>query len=63
MVEHREPKHRERRNELNDKFIGTLIDVPAIVVQGVEIRKPSWFVDAPVDIEQLTAQLGRRRAR
>ena len=66
IVEHevfelRDKEHAAKRDELNDKLIGTLIEVPVIVVQGVEIRKPSWFRETEIDLDQMMQQMGSRR--
>jgi hypothetical protein len=63
IFDRREEKHRTQRNDLNEKFIGTLVETPVLVVQGIEIKKPSWFRETTVDLDQLTQQLGRRRAK
>lgn len=63
IAEHRTKEHARKREEINEKFIGTIERAPAIVVQGVEIKKPSWFVEASVDLDQLTRQIGGRRNR
>ena len=63
IFEHRQENHRNKRNEINDRFIGTLDDAPVIVVQGKEIRKPSWFRETTMDLDQMMSQMGNRRNR
>lgn len=63
LFETRSKDHAAKRDELNDELIGTLVYVAPIVVQGVEIKKPSWFKDAEVNVDQMMRQMGSRRNR
>ena len=63
VFETRDKEHAKKRDEFNDRLIGTLTEVSVIVVQGVEIVRPSWFREPELDLDQMMQQMGGRRNR